>query len=367
MFESNAEALVNTVNTVGVMGKGVALQFKERFQDNYRLYKKACEKGEVTIGKMFITSTNSLVNPKWVINFPTKKHWIYRSSYEYIEKGLDDLIRVIKEFSIYSIAIPPIGAGQGGLDWEKIKLIINQKLSGLAIEIEIYEPNYATKTEAQNQLVDLTKPRAFILALMVKYRVLGFDISLIEIQKLAYFLQRIGQVDLKLQFKKYYYGPYAHNLQHLLIRLEKTYFITEKAILDSKPYSTINLKIERIDEISTFIKENCSTEEINKFEIVSNIIKGFESPFGLELLATVDWILNENQGAMNLSSDFILDKIKEWSKRKAIHFTKEHISIAFNHLQKFEKILYMNHNLSHNGRGYDSKGKGFSHEKTTQD
>lgn len=335
IFKSEAEALVNSVNTVGVMGKGIALQFKERFPENYRLYKKACQNGEVTIGKMFVTHTNSLVNPKWIINFPTKKHWMHRSSYSYIEKGLDDLVRVIKELNIKSIAIPPLGAGQGGLKWEKVKEIIENKLQLLDIDIEVYEPG-CWPEKGQNKNAVLTKPRALILFLIDKYRVLGFDATVLEIQKLAYFLQRLGQKDLNLNFRKYYYGPYAHNLQHLLRHLENSFLITDKPIMDSKPYDTIYLNKARLKDIKAFIEKNCTDKEIARIETVEQIINGFESPFGLELLATVDWIISNN-GAR--TPEKIKQAIYAWSKKKSERFKTEHINIALEHLYKFKEKL----------------------------
>ena len=340
IFENNAEAIVNTVNTVGVMGKGVALQFKEKYPENYKLYHKACEKGEVVVGKMFVTPTNSLMNPIWIINFPTKKNWIHSSSYDYIENGLDDLIKVIKQLNIQSIAIPPLGAGQGGLDWEKVKQIIQNKLSDLDIEIEIYEPvtnSFAVNSNSGS--VNLTKPRALVLALVEKYKVLGFDISLLEIQKLAYFLQRVGQTELKLNFKKSHYGPYAHNLQHLLHKLENDYILTSKSILDSKPYDTIYFNTQKTEELKKYIETNCSDIDKTRFGTVEKIMEGFESPFGLELLATVDWIINENKNSNKITAEFIKEKIKDWSKRKDISFSIEHIQLAFQHLNKYKNEL----------------------------
>ncbi len=143
IFNSNAEALVNPVNTVGVMGKGLALQFKMKFPKNFELYKKACKEGKITIGKMFVTQTNILTNPKWIINFPTKKHWKYPSNYKFIEEGLDDLIEVIKKLNIKSIAIPALGSGLGELEWIKVKKIIENKLKSLNnVEILVFEPLY---------------------------------------------------------------------------------------------------------------------------------------------------------------------------------------------------------------------------------
>jgi O-acetyl-ADP-ribose deacetylase (regulator of RNase III) len=340
IFESNAEALVNTVNTVGVMGKGIALQFKERYTDNYVQYVAACKRGEVNIGKMFITATNSMVNPKWIINFPTKQHWMHKSSYEFINAGLDDLVIQLKERNIKSLAIPPLGAGQGGLDWQKVKAILIKKLSGLDIEIIIYEPVAQWQTANQNPEVSrLTKPRALVLSLINRYRQLGYEISLLEIQKLAYFLQRMGQTDLKLNYKQFHYGPYAHNLQHLLHQLENGYLITNKSILDSKPLDVVFLNIEQIDNIQAFIEKECNQTEKLRLKQVEQLINGYESPFGLELLSTVDWIIKENRDT-TLEPQLIKEKIKKWSERKDSSFSLDHIKSSVNKLETFGKELY---------------------------
>lgn len=335
IIESQAEALVNTVNTVGVMGKGIALQFKEKFPLNYKLYKKACEQQEVMVGKMFVTATNSIYNPQWIINFPTKKNWIHKSSYSYIEHGLDDLVKVINDLKIKSIAIPPLGSGQGGLEWPQVKGMILGKLSHIPADIYIYEPGYWAKSSAkQNNKAGLTKPRALILALMIQYRRLGYDISLLEIQKLAYFLQVMGQQDLKLNFTKLHYGPYAHNLQHLLHLLEKNYLIVEKPILDSKPFDIIYSRKDKYQEIHDFIRQYCTEEEKRRLNLVNKIITGYESPFGLELLATIEWIIQDRKDEKDISSAVIESEIIKWSKRKSESFSPGLITKAFEHLGK---------------------------------
>ena len=121
ILESDAMALVNTVNLVGVMGKGIALQFKKQFPINFKLYKKACEENTIGIGKLLVTKEQTVFGEKIIINFPTKKDWRKSSEYSYIEDGLDDLIRIIGEYHIKSVAIPPLGAGNGGLHWEIVK------------------------------------------------------------------------------------------------------------------------------------------------------------------------------------------------------------------------------------------------------
>lgn len=141
IFESDAEALVNTINCVGIMGRGLALQFKNRYPENFRAYQQACKQEIVKPGKMFVFETEQLVSPKWIINFPTKRHWREKSCIEYIENGLTDLLNVIQEKNIHSIAIPPLGAGLGGLNWEQVRLRIEKALGHIKnVKIFVYEP-----------------------------------------------------------------------------------------------------------------------------------------------------------------------------------------------------------------------------------
>ena len=115
LLEANVEAVVNTVNTVGVMGRCIALMFKERFPENFRLYQTACKAKKVRTGEMFITTNDELSGPRWIVNFPTKEHWKAPTRIEWVKSGLSDLVRVIKERGIRSIALPPLGCGNGGL------------------------------------------------------------------------------------------------------------------------------------------------------------------------------------------------------------------------------------------------------------
>tara|TARA_R110000850_G_C9994993_1_gene467540 strand:+ start:13371 stop:13823 length:453 start_codon:yes stop_codon:yes gene_type:complete len=141
IFDSDAEAIVNTVNTVGVMGKGIALQFKKAYPSNYKSYMVACKNNEVVVGKMFVTrDSNMFIGEKLIINFPTKQHWKNPSEYIYIEEGLDGLLQVIEQYQIKSIALPALGVGNGGLKWEKVKDLIEAKLDNLDMEVFVYEP-----------------------------------------------------------------------------------------------------------------------------------------------------------------------------------------------------------------------------------
>lgn len=141
LFQSSAEALVNTVNTQGVMGKGLAYEFKKRFPESFDYYQEACKNGEIQIGKVQVIRTGKL-HPQYIINFPTKKSWRQKSKLEYIQAGLEDLLRVVQEHEIKSIAIPPLGCGQGGLRWEEVKSLVEQAFAQLPdVEVELYEPS----------------------------------------------------------------------------------------------------------------------------------------------------------------------------------------------------------------------------------
>ncbi len=320
------------------MGKGVALQFKERFPMNYDLYASACKGGEVQIGKMFITATNSMMNPKWIINFPTKKHWMHKSSYDYIEKGLTDLAIQIEKLNIKSIAIPPLGAGQGGLNWEKVKFLIKNGIGHLDIDITVFDPSENIDVSHSGEVARLTKPRAMVLSLIAQYKKMGYDISLLEIQKLAYFLQRMGQKDLKLNYRQYLYGPYAHNLQHLLHELEKGYLKTEKSVLDSKPLDLVFLNIIQTATIAEYVEQECTPEEKKRLETLFALMSGYETPFGLELLSTVDWIINSNNGLL-LNETEIKERIRSWSERKDDSFNIDHVRLAQKRLLAFKDEL----------------------------
>lgn len=141
ILTSGAEAVINTVNCAGVMGKGLALQFKKKYPENYVKYKAACEKKKVKIGKMFVYASRTLFNPKYIINFPTKAHWRSSSKMDYIIKGLLDLKKVIKKHKIRSIAVPPLGCGYGGLNWSEVRPVIENTLEDLErVNITIYSP-----------------------------------------------------------------------------------------------------------------------------------------------------------------------------------------------------------------------------------
>ncbi|OHC69485.1 MAG: Appr-1-p processing protein [Rhodocyclales bacterium RIFCSPLOWO2_02_FULL_63_24] len=300
LLEARAEALVNTVNTVGVMGKGIALMFKERFGENFQHYAAACKAKEIRTGQVFVTEVRELDGPRWIINFPTKQHWRAPSKLEWVVEGLQDLRRFIVDKSIKSIAIPPLGAGNGGLDWTEVKPHIEAALGDLqGVDILVFEPTDKYQNVAKRAGVEkLTPARALIAELVRRYWVLGMECSLLEIQKLAWFLERAIERltpkdnPLKLGFKADKYGPYANRLDHLLNSLDGSYLHCDKRIADAGPLDVIWFVDGRRDFLQAYLKSADAKPYTEALETTAMLIDGFESPFGMELLATVDWLLD---------------------------------------------------------------------------
>ena len=253
IVKAHTEAIVNSVNTVGVMGKGVALSFKNAFPENFIKYKKSCDKGELNIGKLLITETHQFY-PKYIINFPTKKHWRYPSKEDYIAAGLEELHKVIVEKKIKSISIPPLGCGNGKLEWNNVKFMIELNLKDIdGIEIHLYEPSFTPERNIYKTKPELTPARAILLWLFKSYQILGYELNLLVAQKLSYFLQRLGE-NLHLKFEKGTYGPYSHNLHHFLTFLNGYYLSFNPD--NNQPSTLIELIENTILEVENYIKSN---------------------------------------------------------------------------------------------------------------
>nr|WP_294861598.1 macro domain-containing protein [uncultured Fluviicola sp.] len=339
LLNSDAEALVNTVNTVGVMGKGIALQFKNRFPLNYKVYRDACKSGELTVGKLLIVKDGDLMNQKTIINFPTKAHWKGDSKYEYILSGLKVLREELIDRKIKSVAIPPLGCGNGGLDWAKIKPMIEEELKGLDTEIIVFEPNETIKALLQKQAIakstKLTPARAMLLYLMFNYESVGEQSSLFVANKLAYFLQRRGE-NLRLRFEAHHYGPYAVQLNHVLLNMNGVY-LTGMEQNEAKPFEPLQLNYGKLDEVKTFIDSELSLDQKERLNDVISLLNRFESAFALELLATVDYVMNKEKTD---DLDSIVHAIGSWSNRKEEMFDADKIQIAYKHLKHYSDTLF---------------------------
>ncbi|WP_244423880.1 macro domain-containing protein [Phyllobacterium sp. YR531] len=343
LLDSDAEALVNTVNTVGVMGKGVALMFKEAYPENYKRYEAACRAKEVRVGKMFVTHRDAFIGPKWIINFPTKAHWRYPSKIEWVEQGLDDLKAVVISNHIRSIALPPLGAGNGGLEWEEVRELIVNKLSELPdVQVIIYEPTKQYQNVAKRTGVEtLTPPRASIAELVRRYSILGIECSLLEVQKLGYFLERFNQKlslpSFEFEFAANKYGPYSDKLKHMLNGLDGSYLHCDKRLADASPFEPIRFDEAKRDHVELYLRTE-GRDYVPAVEATSALIDGFESPLGMELLATVDWLVDRMETEPSVSA--IRAKLADWpggkesADRKLRLFEDRIISIALDSLRE---------------------------------
>ncbi len=332
LLDAPVEALVNTVNCVGVMGKGIALQFRQAYPDNYKVYRAACERGEVRPGQMLVYERGQLINPRYIINFPTKQHWKEKSRMEYIDAGLDALVQEVKARGIQSIAIPPLGAGSGGLDWAKVKPKIEKAFARQRnMRVLLYAPQgapAAEKMKVGTAQPAMTPGRAILLGLLESYAEPMYRLTQLEIQKLMYFAQMAGE-PLQLHFVKDKYGPYAEALNHVLQRIEGHYI---RGYGDrSRQEPSIRLLPNAADQARTFLQDRPAS--LAHLKRVANLIKGFETPYGMELLATVHWIAQENLFAKT-DVEAVVQGVHSWSERKREHFQPTHIQAAWKRLRE---------------------------------
>jgi O-acetyl-ADP-ribose deacetylase (regulator of RNase III) len=342
LLDATAEALVNTVNEVGVMGKGIALMFREAFPDSARAYQEACKAKKVHIGKMLVTRERNLNEDRWIIHFPTKKHWRNPSKLEWIREGLRDLVKVIKDNRIRSVALPPLGCGNGGLEWSQVRCEIEAALSGLDVEVMVYEPTAAYQNAPKREGVEaLTPARALIAELVRRYAILGLDCTNLEVQKLAWFLTRVlhkrGLPDpLALQYAANKFGPYADQLRHLLNSVDGSYLHCEKRLSDAGPLDLIWFDDSRRGAVEAFLKTEECLPYHAALEETAAIIDGFESPLGMELLATVDWIVTEMKHDATLAG--VKQGLSKWpggavaAKRKQRLFDDRLLRLAIDQL-----------------------------------
>lgn len=346
LLEADADALVNTVNTVGVSGKGIALMFKEAFPQNFREYERASKANELQPGDLFITERNDMLGPRWIINFATKKHWRHPSRIEWIKHGLVCLRHEILSRKIQSVAIPPVGAGNGGLDWSNVRTMVIDALADLDCRVLVYEPTSQYQNVVKRDGVErLTPARAMMAAIIRRYEILGSECSILEAQKLAWFLaqamRRLGLSNpIASDFAANRYGPYSEQVRHLLNSLDGSYLACERRVADARPFDRINFKSERADRLTAYLTTADAAPYRAAIDWVAESIDGFQSPHGLELLATIDWL--HRRSNVPLDTDAMLPAIAGWpgpegaAERKAKVFTRPHVDVAVSHLLSIE-------------------------------
>lgn len=332
ILQADAEALVNTVNCVGIMGRGIALQFKQAFPANFKAYVAACDRQEVQPGRMFVFETGFLANPKYIINFPTKRHWRGKSRMEDIDAGLEDFVAVIRARGIRSIAVPPLGSGLGGLPWPKVRSRIVAALDQLSnVQVAVYEPREQTEPEIRAQgdtVPSMTAGRAALIGLMRRYLGGLMDpfVTLLEVHKLMYFMQAAGE-PLRLRYVQGIYGPYAENLRHVLREIDG-YFVSGYADGGDAPDKELALVPGAAEDAEKFIEDHPDTA--CRFERVASLVEGFETPFGLELLATVHWVAT--QSGVSAPGE-LAERVYAWGERKK-QFSPRQIGLAYDVLNR---------------------------------
>ncbi|MDP2273533.1 MAG: macro domain-containing protein [Archangium sp.] len=328
LLKADVEALVNTVNCVGFMGKGIALQFKQAYPENFRSYERACKAQEVQPGRMFVVPSGELEGPRFIINFPTKRHWRGDSRLEDIDSGLRALIDEVRRLNIKSIAVPPLGCGNGGLDWGTVRpRIITAFAKVPDVRVLLFEP--AGAPPAHDAVIRTPRPRltvgrALLIKLLEQYSALEDRKTLLEVQKLAYLMQEAGQ-PLSLQYREHLYGPYAPNLKKVLEAVEGHYLTGY--VDNEKPDVEIDLLPGATDEAAAFL----SSDEAARARLarVGKLIEGYETPYGMELLATVHWA-GLHQNARGPAE--AVERVHAWSPRKAKLFRPSHIHAAWERL-----------------------------------
>jgi O-acetyl-ADP-ribose deacetylase (regulator of RNase III) len=330
IIEAPAEALVNTVNEVGVMGKGVALAFRDAFPDSARAYQEAAKRGEVHVGAVLVTERHALFGPRWIIHFPTKQHWRRPSRLDWIREGLADLARVIARNRIASIAVPPLGCGNGGLEWQHVRREIEVALGDIeGTDVIVYEPadTYLTAPKGAG-VEELTPARALMAEMIRRYSIPGIECTILEAQKLAWFLTEVvtlrGLDDpMRLQFVPHKYGPYSDQLRHLLDALDGSYLHCERRLGDAQPFDSIWFDDSHRDAIAQYLASPLGSEYRGALEETTAVVDGFESPLGMELLATVDWLLSREGCQPTLPS--ISQGIAQWPTGRAAAARKQRL------------------------------------------
>ena len=326
MFDAHVDAIVNTVNLVGVMGKGVALQFKERFKNNFQVYKQACDDRTLGIGNSLVVEEMWQGRNIWVINFPTKVHWRNPSEYMYIERGLENLIDIIHKYAIKSIAIPPLGAGNGGLDWYRVKDLIVSKLSSLDCDIVVFEPGH--EAISAEKKVTLTQARALLVYMLDRVQREGNEATAFSAVKSVYFLQKFGAEKIfNMKFEKYIYGPYCDQVRHVLHAIDGGY-IRGFADMTKKPFEPFDVIPEKMSEVKYKVESDILLNDI--VTRTCQFLDGFWDDFSLELMSSVDYLISVRPDA---SADEVYDLLGAWNERKKKLFAdKDKVKTAYNHI-----------------------------------
>lgn len=318
IFESKCQAIVNTVNCVGVMGKGIALEFKKKYPEMFTDYMNKCKSGSVKTGIPYVFDNG---NDKIIINFPTKNHWRSPSRLSFVIEGLDWFVENYKKYGITSVAFPPLGCGNGGLDWKTVGPVMYQKLKELPIEIEIYAPFGVKQKELTDDFLSKTvitdeisgknnlkvNPKWYLILETVRElnsRTYSLKVGRTIYQKICYVLTRNG-IDTGFTFSKGYYGPYSTDVKNSITALANTNLITEQ---------TLGRMVSLSVSSHVIIQKNkFSQEEWSAMKKTVDLFGRVKSTEQAEMIATVLYSYDDlNRKDQKISDEDVYNYVMSW-------------------------------------------------------
>ncbi len=321
IFNSNADCLINTVNCEGVMGKGIAYQFKIRFPQNNLEYIRECETGKLKVNTIHYYKEDGI----WIVNFPTKNKWREKSKIDYIEKGLEQLTSFIIQHNPQTIAIPPLGCGNGGLNWDIVKSIIIEKLRNIENEYTflIYEPSVSHKATSK-QPPNISSSE--LILLQIKLHLNKFNI--LRLQKVGYFMNYFLKEEY-FKFDKWKDGPYSHSIDIItkslneyqkyygLAKTEDTYEQIYKVVCSKKTDEKLKKLLPAIEKSTTYINQISTDKKLNG-------------------IATVLFIIQKNN---QIQKEDIIVLFKQYSENKTKEFSRSYILECIDYLEKTNIII----------------------------
>ncbi|HYI62279.1 MAG TPA: macro domain-containing protein [Acidimicrobiales bacterium] len=331
LLDDDADALVNPVNLVGVMVQGLALAVKRRHPDMFKDYERAARRGELDLGRMHVWATGGTA-PRLVVNFPTRRHWRSKVRPADIEAGLDDLVRVVAEHGITSLAVPALGCGSGGLAWSEVRPLLERALAAVPeVDVRLYGPGGRPGRDAgtgEARRVPMTPARAALVTLVDRYAAVAPEVTMMEVQKLLYFLQEAGH-DLRLTYVRDRHGPDAEDLRHALVPLEGSlvagYGDGSEPAASAGPIEVLPGAVDDAAAVVATVPGLAA-----RIERVLALARGYESPYGLELLATVHWVATRDDPAAADDPQRAVALVG--SSRPGRMFTEAHVASASGHL-----------------------------------
>ncbi len=314
MLESDADCLVNTVNCEGYMGKGIAYQFKLKFPENNRDYVKSCKNGSLKIGTIHSFREEN----KLIVNFPTKNKWREKTKIEYIHTGLSELKRFISFHGIKSVAIPPLGCGNGGLNWIDVKPVIIEYLEPLSktVDIQLYEPsrNFDAVSEHPPKI---NVSHLVLMTLKGKLK----KVSKLRLQKAAYFMNLFLEHKY-FTFKGHKLGPYSYPIE-----------ILSKEIKEFQKYHNADTDEALEIALKTLISQSVN-QKLDSFKEAmiqaAHFTNNIPADKDLELLSSICFILESREKCF--SEENIVREIKSWSQEKADKFSEADVLSCINYL-----------------------------------